>query len=255
MRSIALLPMLQNTGASRIPIFIFLLLLLTSGVSIGLAAEFWETNDYRLWSDKECAKLLESSPWAKEFTLNQVLIMPKGDAKATLSGIEHQPYVKYIARLQSASPIRKALVRKMQIDQKYEGMSEVQKQTFDKKAEEYLSSGPSNSIIVYIEYTTNHPPYELDLAHWWQSQTTAAFKNSTHLIIGKNWIPITSYTPAERGFQFIFPRELDGKPVLSANDKSIKLEFPYPDIGGVGDGRVLLEFKVKKMMINGDVAY
>ncbi len=255
MRFIAMLPMLQNTRASAMPPCISFLLFLAAGVSVGLGAEFWETRDYRLWSHKECEGLLENSPWAKGYTLNQVLVMPRGNDKATISGVQHQPYVKYTAQFQSASPIRKALVRKMQIEKKYENMSDADRQAFDGKAEEFISSSPANSIVVYVEYTTNHPPYELDLAHWWQSQTTATFKNSAYLIVNKNWIPIISYTPAQRGFQFIFPRELNGKPVLTIEDKSVKLEFPYPNIGGMGEGRAFLEFKVKKMLIKNDFAY
>lgn len=238
------------------PLSIFLLLFLIAGVSISLGAEFWEKNDYRQWSQEECVRLLKSSPWAKEYTLNQVVIMPKGNDKATLSGAQHQPFVTYTVQFQSASPIRKALVRRMQIVQNYESMPDAQKQAFDKKAEKFISSSFDQSIVVYVEYTTNHPPFELDLAHYWNSQTGSALQNSVNLILDKDRIPLISYAPAPQGgFQFTFPREHNGKPVLTAKNKSIKLEFPYPVIGNMDGGRAILEFNVKKMLIKGDVIY
>jgi hypothetical protein len=255
MRSFAVTSMLREIGVPRTPLLIFLFLLLIATVAIGLGAEFWE-NDYRLWSIEECTRLLENSPWAKEYTLNQIMIMPKGNDNATLGTTQHQPYVKYTVQFQSAAPIRKALVRRMQIVQKYESMPDAQKQAFDRKAEAFISASSDESIVVFVEYTTNHPPFELDLAHYWQSQTIATFQNSVNLIFDKGRIPLVSYAPSQRGFQFTFPRKHNGKPVLTAKDKSIKLEFPYPGIGGNMDGgRALLEFKVKKMLINGNVVY
>lgn len=254
MRSMTMISMLRDMGASRMSLPICLLLLLATEVSISLGAEFWE-NDYRLWSKEECVRLLENSPWAKVYNLNQIMIMPKGNDNATLGAAQHQPFVKYTVQFQSASPIRKALVRRMQIEQKYESMPDAQKQAFDRKAEEFISSSFAKTIVVFVEYTTNHPPFELDLAHYWQSQTIAAFQNSVNLIMDKDRIPLISYAPSQRGFQFTFPREHNGKPVLTDKDKSVKLEFPYPSIGNMEGGRALLDFKVKKMLINGDVAY
>lgn len=254
MRFIAMFSLLRNTSALKMPLPIILLLLLIAETAISLGAEFWE-NDYRLWSKEECARLLENSPWAKEYTLNQIMIMPKGNDNATLGTSQQQPFVKYTVQFQSASPIRKALVRRMQIVQKYESMPDAQKQAFDKKAEAVIESSSNKSIVVFVEYTSNHPPFELDLAHYWQSQTIATFHNSVNLILEKNRIPLISYTTAQSGFQFTFPREHDGKPILTAKDKSIKLEFPYPSIGNMDGGRAILEFKVKQMLIKGEVVY
>jgi hypothetical protein len=250
-----MISMFRNRGVLRMPLLLFLLLFLTAEVSISIGAEFWK-NDYRLWSKEECIRLLENSPWAKEYTLNQVVIMPQGNDKATASAAQHQPFVKYTAQFQSAAPIRKALVRRMQIERKYESMADTEKQAFDKKAEAFISSNSAESVVVFVEYTTNQPPYELDLAHYWKSQTIATFQNSVNLILDKSRIPLAGYAFAQRGFQFTFPREYNGKPVLTAKDKSIKLEFPHPGIeGAIDPGRVILEFSVKKMLINGDVVY
>ena len=71
---------------------------------------------------------------------------------------------------------------------------------------------------------------------------------------------------AERSFQFIFPRQINGKPFITPEDKSLQLEFSYPVIvkpGGsennpndkLGNGKGFLEFKPKKMVFQGNLAY
>ena len=70
---------------------------------------------------------------------------------------------------------------------------------------------------------------------------------------------------AGRGFQFVFARQIDGKPIVDPlKDKSFKLEFNYPIIkikdgtgkdNDMGDGRALMEFKVDKMVVNGNIAF
>jgi len=42
----------------------------------GQGGEFWQKKDYRQWTQAECQKLLESSPWAKTHNLAQVVIEP-----------------------------------------------------------------------------------------------------------------------------------------------------------------------------------
>jgi len=46
--------------------------------------------------------------------------------------------------------------------------------------------------------------------------------------------------------------KLNGEKV---SDKSLKLEFPHPNIRGQGEERVLIEFHVEKLKLNGEVVY
>jgi len=68
-------------------------------------------------------------------------------------------------------------------------------------------------------------------------------------------IPLIGYAPMQRGFQLIFPRTIEGQEVLTAQDKFIKLEFPYPPVGGMGDERAFFEFDVNKMVIQDKIVY
>ena len=220
------------------------------GLSAALAADFWENKDYKQWTQKECMKILQESPWAQDY---------KVYARSTSSGdaAEGQQYINYAIQLLSAAPVRHAQVRAMQIQNKYESLPPDQKQAFDKQAEGFL--GTPDKIIVNVAYSTNVQRLDMDLSRHWQTQVTSVFQNSVYLIPGKGKkVPIAEYkvgSGAARGFQFIFPREFEGKPVLNPDDKSLILEFPYPTLGGIGDGRGMVEFKVKKMVYNGQLEY
>ena len=62
-------------------------------------------------------------------------------------------------------------------------------------------------------------------------------------------------TGAGREFTFYFPRIYEGWPIIGPQDKTIKLEFMPPRVSDQGESRVLLEFKVDKMMIKNVVSY
>ncbi len=221
--------------------------------------EFWEKKEYRQWSEKECGKILENSPWAKQLKLTQVLVMPSATAEAASTTSVEQPFIKYTVQFRSALPVRQAVVRQMQIARKYDSLPPQQKQEFDKSAEAFLSADMAGAIVVNVRYETNSQPNELELARYWQSQTTDLLKNTVYLILSRgDKVPVTRYAASQGGqheFQFLFPRQVDGKPVVGPEDKSIKLEFPYPIIGQMGDGRCFMEFKTEKMMLAGNLVY
>jgi hypothetical protein len=234
-------------------------LLLTVGAAACLGADFWEKKPYKEWSQKDCAKMLEDSPWAKTLTLTKVEIMADETAANATMGSGQQPYVKYQAQFRTAAPIRQAIVRQMQLAQKYDSLPPEQKQEFDKKVEGFLSTGSPDAIIVHLTYMANSQTNEMELARHWQSRTTDSLKNSVYLISSKGVrVPLAQYAVAQGGqheFQFIFPRQYDGKPILSPDDKSLKLEFAYPIVDTMGDGRAFMEFKVQKMTVGGKTEF
>jgi hypothetical protein len=231
--------------------------LLIASVSAAPGGEFWEKKGYKEWSKKECAKLLERSPWAEPLTLTSVGIMDNNTNKTSSDG--QQPYVKYQVQFSSAKPIRQAMVRQAQIGQKYDSLTPEQKQEMDKRTDAFLAADFSSAIVVNVVYSTNNRTSDLELARYWQSQTTDVLKNVVYLSnTNGEKVYVAKYSAeqgAGRGFQFIFPREVDGKPLLGPQDKSLKLQFAYPVIGGIGDGKAFLEFKVQKMIFDGNIAY
>ena len=240
-------------------IFCFLLpiLMLTAISASSKGKEFWETKAYDEWSAKECQKLLENSPWAMEY--KQTGTQTIGSLGGRDATDNQPPYVSYNLQIRSAHPVRQALVRQMQLAQNYDKLPVDQKKQFDQSAQSFLGANTSNVVIVYVTYSTNLPQNYRDLNQYWQTQTVDLLKNSVYISGSKgDKVPIAQYIPGQEGqnsFQFIFPRQVDGKEIITPEDKSIRLEFAYPVVGRVGDGRGFVEFKVSKMLINDEVIY
>ena len=230
--------------------------LFSAAVVAAPKGEFWEKKDYKKWSQKEVTRMLEKSPWAQQFT-NQGVGIGGRDLDAMDAA---QPYINYLVQFRSAQPIRQAIVRQMALNQKYDSLSSEQKQQFDRSAEAFLSADVSNMVVVYITYETNNIEYDRQLARHWQSQTIDLLKNYVYLSTDKgDKVQLANYSVGQgggRSFQFIFPREVNGNPIVDPmKDNSLKLEFNYPAIEDLRNGNVFMEFKLEKMIFDGNVAY
>jgi hypothetical protein len=237
-------------------LFTAVAMLFLAMVCAALGGEFWEKTDYRKWSQDECNKMLEDSPWSKALVLQKVGIRDSTDKFASNSG---QPYIKYQFQLRCALPVRQAIVRQSQFAQGYDGFSPELRQKFDKNAESFINMDFSNVVIVYVIYSANSQPKILEVTRYWQSKTTELLKNSVYLRGSKGErTSLIRYVPPEGGnqeFQFLFPRRIDDKPIIGSQDKSIQLEFEYPVVDAMGNGRGYMEFKTDKMVFDGKVAY
>lgn len=240
---------------------LFLLLTIALGSSAD-AGEFWQEKDYRRWSEKECKKMLEDSPWARRYSLGRVvieLIDPARQPEGVERGRESNPRLEYQVQFRSALPIRRALVRLSQISEKYDRMSPEQQRAFDEDAEKFLGARFPDLAALYVSYSSNVRAYDADLARHWQTQTTETLKNFMFLIgsVGER-VRLAHYEVAQGGgrhFQLLFPRVHKGRPLVGPQDKTLQLEFLHPNIRGQGESRVLIEFKVAKMLIDGAVGY
>jgi hypothetical protein len=240
----------------KIFLFVFPALLLI-GLSASFAAEFWESKTYYEWTDKECTRLLTDSPWAWELKLFNIGSLGGSDAAGG------QKFISYAVQLRSALPIRQALVRRAQIASKYDSMSNEQKQAFDKNLEAFLNADFSDKVVVNITYSTNVQSLQMPMDQWWQPKTTPYFANSAFLYAEKGEkAKLLQYIPGQVGqreFQFVFPRLVGGKPVVTEQNKSLIVEFAYASAGtsteGVNEGKGFAEFKVKKMILNGTLVY
>ena len=253
------------------------LLLVTS--ALGQGGEFWQRKDYRQWSQTECQRLLENSPWAKTHSLTQVVIeslqsprspvitsdpaAPDPSVGPVTSSTadrarEQRPEIKYSVQFRSALPVRQAMVRLMQIAQKYDQMQPEQKLTIDQNAEQFLAKSFPDTAVVFVSFTSNVREYQLELSRHWQAQTTETLKNLVFLI-GSNGerIPLVSYVWAGNGrdFQLVFPRTYKDHPAAGPRDKAIQVEFIHPRIRQQKESRVLLEFKLEKMMMQGELVF
>jgi hypothetical protein len=238
----------SKTVAAR-SVSLFLAATLLIGLCAVFAADFWEKKDYTQWSQQECKKILEDSPWSQPY-----LLQGFGGG-----GIDGAPQITYTIQFRSAIPVRWAQVRNNQIASKYDKLSPEQKAQFDQSVKEFMSIDYENVVVLDISYEHNMPSQDLTIARHWQTQTADLLKQSVYLYGSKGKkVPLLDYKigqGAQRKFQFIFPRQFEGRAVATPEDKNIVLEFTYPVVSGVGDGRGRVEFNVKKMTINGQLVY
>lgn len=248
----------------RIPVYLLLSAFLGAS-QVGQAGEFWQEKGYRQWSQKECRKMLENSPWAKRYTLSGVYIVPVSEASPAPER-RTNPWIRYLVQFHSALPVRQALVRWSQLASDYETMSPEQRQEFDAQAERYLAASFPEIVLLNVGFSSNTQEWLRDLDNYWKKQTTETLRNFVFLIAhGGEKIPLLQYVPPRGGsseFQLAFPRRYQGKPILIPEDKAIKLELPPPPMEpGHPDRRhafpmhVLVEFKVKKMLVDGKLVY
>ncbi len=242
----------------RFEVAALLLVAVMSSVAGVRGQDFWRKKQYELWTMDECQKLLQDSPWAKRYPITEVLIESISNPSAVV-GREQRPEINYQVQLSSALPIRQAMVRKAQIESKYDQMSAEQKKAFDAKAASFLGAKFPDTIVVHVAYSSNVQEYDRQLSYYWRTRTTELLKNFVYLIGPHSEKGQLERYVLGRGdareFDMIFPRQVDGHPLLAPQDKNLKLEFQHPRIGILGDARILVEFKVAKMVVDGQVAY
>jgi hypothetical protein len=239
--------LMNEVSISKIVPPLFLPILLLALVPTILGKDFWKEKSYKEWSEKECSEMLQNSPWARDYT-QQSAVTIMGNDDRTLSDSK-PPYLKYQVQFRSALPVRQAIIRMAQIDQKYDDLKPEQKQQFDKQAESFLAQDMSKIVIVYITYETNLPTLYLDIAHDLKSKTTESVVPEAYLYGSKgDKVLLRQFIApqgAQRSFQFIFPRQYKGKEILGPKDKGLNLEF----------FDIYMEFKTDKMQLNGKVEY
>jgi hypothetical protein len=220
--------------------------------------EFWEKLPYQEWTREQCLKMLRDSPWSKTFTISTVkqdrFGQPtKGESRQT------EQHVYYYAQLRSALPVRQAVVRQAQIEEKYEKMNDAERRAFDVSADRYLRA-QYDDIIVHVDYASDVEFFERDLAVHWQTRPPGEILNaSVYLTTSRGARIAPKDFKTERGsgraFEFIFPREVNGEPLVTADVTSIRVEFPNPQIRDLNDQRTAFEFRVDKMKFRGATVY
>lgn len=249
-------------------------------------AQFWKKKDYHHWSAGECRKILTNSPWAQSRTFSSVqmptgmqdteaAVIPQGVSstdKPATPGRQAMTEIKYTAEFFSALPVRQALVRLNQIDSHYDKMKPAQKKAFDESAARLLAVRFPKYTVIRVSYSTNVGYWQQQLNTQWQFENTATLQKSAYLVVDGKTVRLVRYQlapPKEQAFFLFFPRLTNNEPILNHTRKSLTLQVtnsvlqftnapaPQGDIVPTPppSGNVQMEFKVKKMMFQGKIAY
>lgn len=228
--------------------------LLFALVVTAFGADFWVKKSYDHWSKDETSKMLEESPWATTLSLSSIQTnITSADAPSNHSyrgEMETNPTISYTLQFRSAQPIREAQVRSSQLSSHYDAMSTQQKAAFDASAEKFLAVKFPDRVVVSVTFKTNVQDYQSQLRTYWGRQSVGTLSMSTFLDAGKDRLSLSEYSFKDDTFQFVFPRPKQVSP-----DEKIGVEFTHPRINVVSQQRVLQEFSLKKMMVNGEPAY
>ena len=229
------------------------LLLVCLAVPVAAGGDFWAKKTYQNWSAEETRRMLEESPWATTLTLGGIQSsVTSGDApnnRGYRGEMETAPTITYILQFRSALPIREAQVRSSQLNSHYDKMSAEQKAAFDASASKFLTVTFPDRVVVSVTFHTNVEDYESSLRNYWASQSLAKLSMSVYLNTKAERLSLMSYSFKDDTFQFTFPRPKQLQP-----DDKVGVEFVHPRINVIGQQRILQEFSLKKMLVNGEPA-
>jgi hypothetical protein len=237
-------------------------LVLVAVAMAGFAQGPWAKKDWKEWSKEDCKKILEGSPWASRW--NQSIPKVANFATRTSGtegvGSESELNVSYVVQFRSALPVRQAVVRQTLIANKFDRLEPPEQQSMLKQTEGFLNRSYDDVIVVHVIYGSNVTEYNRDLVAFWQThypEGTVPQEAMLHASRGQRVAPVRLISPkgGAQEFELVFPRLVDGKPLLQPGDKLISVEFSTPPVGALGSSRVFVEFKVDKMMLNGQLAY
>jgi hypothetical protein len=222
--------------------------------AVGARAQgFWQKKPYQEWSESECHKLLRDSPWANSYTLGQALFQTVKE-ESTVPGRDTSPQITYLAQIWSARPVREAMVRQQRLDPKYKQLSAEQKKQLEEKSAKFIETEFSDTVVVQVFYSSTSQSYDRELSQYWQKQSEDSLRQTTYLIGAPGRVsPMHAQVApgAAREMQFIFPRVVNGQPLVGPKDKELSLELAHPTIGIIPEERVFIRFEVKKLMTGG----
>lgn len=222
------------------------------------AQGFWTKKPWQKWTSDECQKMLQNSPWAQMWTNVEIVNTPIGQP-SDATGRTQDPTLYYFVQLRSALPVREAVGRAAQIENKYDKASATQKKAIDDSVNAYLARSYDDDIVVHMDYNSNVEVYQRDLLHYWQAFAPGVVPENTYLINsrGEKIVPSRMEVAkgAETAVEFIFPRRVNNQLVIQPGDKSFSLQFNSPAVDTLPAQTAYVVFKTNKMIISGQLVY
>ncbi|MDM7994477.1 MAG: hypothetical protein QUT30_02210 [Acidobacteriota bacterium] len=217
----------------------------------GSTASWTAHEPFSNWSINRVVQLLNSSPWAKQETFTRVI----SGVGSGISG-EKEIFNTYYVRFLSARPIREAYARMQQIQHGYDKMSPEEKAHFEAVQLLNLDMDVSRWIVLSVSFRSNDPNEESSVRRFFQSETVKTLKNKAFLSTSScPQVELSAYFPQREesvGAKFVFPREVDGIPVLNRKCQNITLELL--DVPGA-NSRLRATFAVKPMIVGNQLVF
>lgn len=219
-----------------------------------------QDNRWLEWTQKDAEKVLSDSGWAQTQTdtdTSEMFYSPTSDPRRMGSspndssrlgqGATNQSInVTFHVRFFSARPIRRALARIMELQQRPDG-------EMTQRLHNFAEMKSPDSIILTLSAEASDQRYGGVVMQALNSAVTATLKNDTYLERNGKRLFLEEYVPPGRdgfGARFIFQRHVDGQQFISGNTGDVRFFTKYPN--GLKVDRV---FKLSGMMLDGELEY
>jgi hypothetical protein len=215
------------------------------------------------WSEKEAEKMLNSSPWSQTQTdtdTSEMFFSPTNDPRTTgagtnpggrlAAGATNQAVnVKFFVRFFSARPVRRALIRLMEIKQKPDP-------AIVERMHAFADTKSTESIIITVSYESTDQRYAQAVMQAMNTAITATLKNQTYLERNGKRLFLEEYVPPGKdgfGARFIFLRHQGETktPFIDSKTGDVRFFTQFPQRGPKVDRL----FKVADMIYEGELEY
>ncbi len=204
----------------------------------------WLNKPYKEWTKKEAQQVLNDSPWGKtESQSGPIVNFGTGDTPT--------PEKVYTARLRSSRPIRLALLRLRQIEEKYDQMNDKKKAEFDEKNKALIEC-PACADNYAISLM---PPGPADARFVSQDKMKLYVRLLDDQGRSRELVHFNPTKVTGQEIVFFFPRlDEKGEPLLTPSSKKLIFTIDTSVLGLDATIR-RFEFDVSKMILDGKVDF
>lgn len=214
----------KNLTPAVLPILLSALLL--------WAGEPWRAKSYTEWNPEEVRKILSNSPWVRPVSIARHMTgkRPSEVGPGVTTPIETWASWKVAVQWRSSLTVRQALVRQRQLEGRHD----------EAEAGRFLAENPTDYVVMVFA------PGDL-----FKDMDAESIRASAHLELREKnqTIPATTARLVEAWptavVAFHFPRDANGKPVISGVVKKIRFSCVSKD------GRIAAGFDLRKMVRDG----
>lgn len=251
-------------------ILAFLIAALLSNMTIAQKQKPWTE-----WSKKDAEKMLNESAWGQTQTDTDTSEMtysgtsdPNTAGKGAVatrdttstnndnrlgSGAKNQALsLTYRVRFFTAKPIREAFARMIVLQQKAADEQKVKE--LATKFQGWIDGDMGDFVVVAVTIEATDRRLSGPAEQAFNSSTADLLKNKCYLELkdGKR-VFLTGYEPPtadQTGAKFVFPRTINGQPILTAESESVRFVAEFND-----KVKIIRKYKVADMMYNGKLEY
>lgn len=229
-------------------------LIFSAAVASGAAQK--KIKPWTEWSAKDAQKILDDSPWGQtqtetsleEMFFNPTAVQRQSESRQTQGATNQAVPVNFRIRFLSAKPIRQALMRVIEAQQK------TPNRELSEQLRDFVERNFDQWIVIAVDWDSADRRFSGPIMQAFKSANLGLLKNNTFLEIksGRRLF-LEDYKPPINdglGAKFIFPRLVEGQPFITSDTSSVRF---YSEV--FDTFKLNMRFKVSDMMYEGQLEY